>query len=101
MSDTTAFDPVYDPELGEDVDPFDGTQQEAGRKMKAIRHNAGLSIREMADLLRINDIDGLRQMERGKRKITGPIRLVLECIEDGRIDPATELDAIIGGEDGP
>jgi len=78
-------------------DPFDRTPREAGRKMKTIRHKAGLSVREMADLLRISDDDGLRQMERGKRRITGPIRLCLEMLDDGRLDPATELDSIVGG----
>lgn len=62
--------------------------------MKAIRERAGLSIRELADLLRYNNEGDLRQMERGKRKISGPIRLVLEAVDDGRIDPDTELEEI-------
>lgn len=77
---------------------FDGTLEEAGAGMQSIRRRAGLSIRELADLLRVKDHDGLRQMERGKRAITGPIRLVLEMIHDGRLNPADELTEDIGGE---
>ena len=77
---------------------FDGTQEEAGASMRDIRREAGLSVRELADLLRVRDTDGLRQMERGKRAITGPIRLVLEMIHDGRLHPADELTEEIGGD---
>lgn len=66
--------------------------------MKGIRRAAGLSYRELADLLRVSSVDDLRQMERGKRRISGPIRLILEMIHDGRLKPADELTAVVGGD---
>lgn len=78
--------------------PFDQDQKAAGAEMKRIREEAGLSFRELADLLRISDLDGLRQMERGKRRISGPIRLVLEMIDDGRLDVEDELTEEVGAD---
>jgi len=80
---------AYEPE------GFDGDLKQAGRRMKAIREKVGLEIEELAELLRISDTSGMRQMERGKRRISGPVRLVLEMLEDGRLDPADELDEIV------
>lgn len=73
------------------MSPFDQSPVDAGMEMKRIRQAAGLSVREMADLLRYNNEGDLRQMERGKRPISGPIRLCLEAVDDGRINPNTEL----------
>jgi len=68
----------------------------AGEAMKEIRINAGLSCRELADLMYYRDVAGLRQMERGKRQISGPIRFILEMIESGVIDPEDYLVETVG-----
>ena len=81
---------------GEQID-FENGDALAGASMKHIRQAAGLSIRELADLMYYRDIDGLRQMEHGKRPISGPVRLILEMLHDGRLDPDSELDAEVGG----
>lgn len=62
--------------------------------MKRIREAAGLSVREMADYLRYNNPDDIRQMERGKRAISGPIRVHLDNIDTGRVNPLDELTEI-------
>lgn len=62
-----------------------------GATMRRIREKCGLSIPELAALMRYRDFDGLRQMESGKRPLSGPIQLVMEMLDDGRLDPDVEL----------
>lgn len=62
-----------------------------GATMRTIRINAGLSIYELASILRYRDFNALVKMEKGDKPVTGPIQLCLEAIRDGRIDPNTEL----------
>lgn len=64
----------------------------SGRVMRAIRRKCGLSIYELASLLRYRDVDGLREMEAEKKPLTGPVQLVMEMLDDGRLKPETELN---------
>lgn len=64
-----------------------------GRVMRAIRRKRALSIYELAALLRYRDVDGLRKMEAGDKPISGPVQLVMEMLDDGRLNPDTELTA--------
>lgn len=63
----------------------------SGKDMRRIRQKAGLSIPELASLLRYRDFDGLRKMENGRKAVSGPIQLVMEMLDDGRLDPDAEL----------
>lgn len=56
-----------------------------------IRAKARLSFNELASLLRYRDVRSLRRMEAGEQPISGPIRLVMEMLDDGRLDPDDEL----------
>ena len=62
-----------------------------GAAMRRIRRAAGLSIYELASLLRYRDVDGLRKMEQRDALVSGPIQMVMEAIRDGRIKPDEEL----------
>jgi DNA-binding transcriptional regulator YiaG len=62
-----------------------------GTEMKSIREKAGLSLYELAAILRYRDTRGLRRMEDEDRLISGPMQLVLEALRDGRIKPEEEL----------
>jgi predicted transcriptional regulator len=62
-----------------------------GATMRRIRLKAGLSITELASVLRYRDFKGLMDMEKGKKPVTGPVQLCMEMIADGRLDPAKEL----------
>ena len=59
-----------------------------GSEMKSIREAAGLSVNQLADFLYMAErgVVSLREMERDKRDITGPVQRVLEIIADGRVD---------------
>ena len=59
-----------------------------GSEMKAIREAAGLSVNQLGEFLYMAErgVVSLREMERGKRDITGPVQRVLEIIADGRVD---------------
>ena len=63
-----------------------------GAEMRRIRNKVGLSIPELASLLRYRDFDGLRKIEEGVKPMSGPIQLAMEMLDDGRLDPNTELD---------
>jgi DNA-binding transcriptional regulator YiaG len=52
---------------------------------KAIRQRKGLSARKLADLLRIEDDRTIRRWEAGERKISGPVTLLMEMLDDGRL----------------
>ena len=62
-----------------------------GRVMRAIRRRLGLSIYELASLLRYRDVDGLRKMEAEAKPVSGPVQLVMEMLDDGRLNPDHEL----------
>jgi hypothetical protein len=62
-----------------------------GREMKRIRLKCGLSIYELASLARYRDYDGLLRMERDDALLSGPLQLVMEMLDDGRLNPDHEL----------
>jgi DNA-binding transcriptional regulator YiaG len=62
-----------------------------GRVMRAIRLKVGLSIYELASLLRYKNVETLRKIEAGQRPMSGPIQLVMEMLDNGRLDPDKEL----------
>jgi hypothetical protein len=70
---------------------FDKGGEAAGKVMALIRGRLDLTLAELAEILRVSDVSMLRKMERGAKPISGPIRLVLEAMADGRIDPGEEL----------
>lgn len=70
---------------------IDGADMD-GASMKAIREKVGLSIYELAALLRYRDVDGLRKMESGKKPVSGPVQLVMEMLDDGRLKPEQEFE---------
>lgn len=61
-----------------------------GEEMNEIRRRAALSHRQLAAFLYYNDLAGLREMERGKKPISGPIKRLLELIHDRRLDDMLE-----------
>lgn len=82
----------------ENVGKENGTRDSegAGDAMTAfdfrrIRKKAGLSFNELGALLRYRDVRGLRRMEDGEQPISGPVQLVMEMLDDGRLNPADEL----------
>lgn len=50
--------------------------------LKSARHALGLSVNEMADALRLgaNGHTAIREMERGKREISGPVSVAVELM---------------------
>lgn len=60
-------------------------------EFKRIREKAKLSFNELGSLLRYKDVRTLRRMEAGEQDISGPIRLVMEMLDDGRLNPSDEL----------
>jgi len=62
-----------------------------GREMRRIRRKVGLSISELASLLRYRDFDGLRKMEQKDGLLSGPMQLAMEMLDDGRLKPDDEL----------
>lgn len=56
------------------------------KRFKEIRQEAGLSVTEMAKLLNLRDpyqsgADHVREYERGKRPISGPVARIAQFIE--------------------
>lgn len=54
-------------------------------QFKTIRTSAGLSINQLADKLRLSDGRSIRRYEDGSRAISGPISLLMELLDDGKI----------------
>lgn len=65
-----------------------------GSEMARIRKKVGLSIYELASLLRYRDVDGLRKMESRDALVSGPIQLAMEMLDDGRLDPSAEFTGV-------
>jgi DNA-binding transcriptional regulator YiaG len=51
----------------------------------AIRQRAGLTQSELARLLRIEDIRSIRKWEKGERAISGPVSLLMEMLDAGKL----------------
>lgn len=64
-----------------------------GFELKAIRQNAGLSIGQMCALVRMNSASTYREIESGKRPMTGPLSLLAELLRDGRLEDLREAAA--------
>ena len=52
---------------------------------KSIRERAGLSQSGLAALLRVEDLRTIRRYEKGEREISGPVSLLMEMLDDGRL----------------
>lgn len=63
----------------------------AAEDFRRIREKRDLSFNELASLLRYRDVRSLRRMEAGEQPISGPIRLVMEMLDDGRLKVDDEL----------
>ena len=51
----------------------------------AIRKRAGLTQSGLAALLRIEDLRSIRRYETGERSISGPVSLLMELLDAGRL----------------
>lgn len=56
-----------------------------GEEFKRIRREAGLSLAELAAVLRIDDVRTLRRYEDGERPVSGPVSLIMEMIGAGEL----------------
>ena len=54
-----------------------------GEEFKAIRRTAGLSVSELAALLRIVDERAVRRWEDGTKEVSGPVSLLMELLALG------------------
>jgi len=54
-------------------------------QFKAIRTNASLTQDGLAKLLRLSDSRSIRRYEAASREISGPISLLMEMLQDGKI----------------
>jgi DNA-binding transcriptional regulator YiaG len=52
-----------------------------------IRAKLGMTQTQLAAVLRIEDIRTIRRWERGERAISGPVSLLMELLDDGRLLP--------------
>ncbi len=50
---------------------------------KAIRKRAGLTQSGLAAILRIEDTRTIRRYETGDRKVSGPVSLLMEMLDEG------------------
>jgi transcriptional regulator with XRE-family HTH domain len=56
------------------------------KEFKRIRRAAGMSVRELADWLRIMHVQTIKRIECGSRDVTGPISLCMEQLRDNLND---------------
>jgi len=52
---------------------------------RQIREAADLSRPQLAKILRIKEVKTIYRYEHGEREISGPVSLLMEMIEDGRL----------------
>lgn len=52
---------------------------------KAIRERAGLTQSGLAARLRISDLRTIRKWEKGEREVSGPVSLLMEMLDEGRL----------------
>lgn len=52
---------------------------------RQIREAADLSRSQLAKILRIKEVKTIYRYEYGEREISGPVSLLMEMIEDGRL----------------
>jgi len=51
----------------------------------AIRRRAGLTQSQLAALLRIEDLRTIRRYEKDERAVSGPVSLLMEMLDAGRL----------------
>ena len=54
-------------------------------EFKAIREAAGLSLSDLASLLRLSGDRLLRRYEDGSQPVSGPVSLLMEMLRDGHL----------------
>lgn len=54
-----------------------------GDEFKTIRITAGLSLRELGELLRVSDLRSLQRWEDGTKDVSGPVSILMELLRDG------------------
>jgi DNA-binding transcriptional regulator YiaG len=52
---------------------------------QAIRQRAGLTQSGLAALLRIGDLRTIRRYEAGEREVSGPVSLLMEMLDAGKL----------------
>jgi DNA-binding transcriptional regulator YiaG len=52
---------------------------------KSIRQRAGLTQSGLAVRLRISDHRTIRKWEKGEREVSGPVSLLMEMLDEGRL----------------
>lgn len=52
---------------------------------KSIRQRAGLSQSGLAERLRISDLRTIRKWEHGEREISGPVSILMELLDAGKL----------------
>lgn len=52
---------------------------------KSIRQRAGLTQSGLAAVLRISDLRTIRKWEKGEREISGPVSLLMEMLDAGKL----------------
>lgn len=52
---------------------------------RRIRTEAGLSLNQLAAVLRISDGRSVRRWEDGERKVSGPVSILMELIDGGNL----------------
>ena len=57
---------------------------------RRIRNKAGLSLNQLAKVLRIGDLSTIHRWEKGARPISGPVSILLEMLDTGEL-PARYL----------
>ncbi|TPG52179.1 hypothetical protein [Sphingomonas glacialis] len=54
-----------------------------GEEFKTVRTNAGLSLRELGELLRVSDLRSLQRWEDGTKEVSGPVSVLMKLLRDG------------------
>ena len=57
-----------------------------GAEFKRIREGLGLSLSDLATMLRVENIDNLRYFETGKKPVSGPISQLMDLLDQGYLD---------------
>lgn len=52
---------------------------------KAIRERAGLTQSGLAARLRISDLRTIRKWEKGEREVSGPVSILMELLDAGKL----------------
>lgn len=61
------------------------TEKMTAEQFRDIRQRAGLSTQKLAELLRFNDGAAIRKIEAGQRAVSGPVSVLMEMLDSGRL----------------